>query len=87
MRWPITASVVFFVIDPRWRHRYPPGILENVEFEWRLALPEVEPVTLDRSEHSEAEWLPVATAIDRVWSWTNKEALQQLALEMGWDVP
>ena len=76
-----------FVIDPRWRHRYPPGVLENVEFEWRLELPQARAITLDRSEHSQAEWLPVAEAIERVWSWTNKEALQQLAVEMDWELP
>lgn len=67
-----------FAIDPRWRAAFGPGIVENVEFEWRYRLPSTTPVQLNESEHSDFEWLPIADAIDRVWSWTNRDALKGL---------
>lgn len=67
-----------FVIDPRWRDRYAPGVTENVEYEWQYRLPAPRNVTLDATEHSEYRWLALAEAVDAVWSWTNREALQDL---------
>ena len=67
-----------FAIDPRWRDRFPPGTVENVEYEYQYCLADRLSVSLSDDEHSECEWLPVDEAADRVWSWTNKEALQQL---------
>ena len=69
-----------FVIDPRWRHRFAPGTVENVEFEWHYVLPAVQDIALSDTEHSEYCWLPLADAATRVWSWTNREALQRLVL-------
>ncbi|MEM1262358.1 MAG: dihydroneopterin triphosphate diphosphatase [Pseudomonadota bacterium] len=73
-----TGTQRVFVIDPRWRHRYPPGVTENTEWEFRLALPAPCPIVLDASEHSDYEWLPANEAIERFWSWTNKDALREL---------
>ena len=67
-----------FVIDPRWRDRYPAGVTVNTEYEWRYRLPGVREVTLHEAEHSEYRWLPIGEAIDAVWSWTNREALREL---------
>jgi len=67
-----------FLIDPRWRHRFAPGVVENIEFEWRYRLPGATPITLDADEHSEHQWLPLAEAAERVWSWTNRDALKSL---------
>ncbi len=67
-----------FEIDPRWRDRFEPGVTENVEYEWRYRLPARVTIELDEVEHSEFCWLPVADAIEKVWSWTNREALQLL---------
>lgn len=71
-----------FVIDPRWGHRYPPGVTENVEYEWRYRLPATREITLNMTEHSEFKWMPVDEAIDTVWSWTNREALSDLRQEL-----
>jgi dATP pyrophosphohydrolase len=70
-----------FVINPRWRHKYQPGIVENVEFEWRYRLEETVPIRLHDGEHSEFCWCLITEAVDRVWSWTNRAALDQLRLE------
>jgi dihydroneopterin triphosphate diphosphatase len=72
-----------FVIDPRWRHKYQPGVVENVEFEWRYCLDRIVPIRLHDAEHSEFCWCPIDEAIERVWSWTNRAALEQLRVELS----
>ena len=69
-----------FAIDPRWRHQFGPGVVENVEFEWHYRLPAAVDITLQDDEHSSYRWLPVAEASAAVWSWTNRDALWNLAL-------
>ena len=68
-----------FAIDPRWRDKFGPGVVENVEFEWRYRLPSAASIQLSDREHSAFEWSPIADAIERVWSWTNRDALKGLA--------
>lgn len=68
-----------FVIDPRWRDRFAPGVVENIEFEWRYRLPGQAPIRLCDTEHSEYRWMSLADSIDKVWSWTNRDALKSLA--------
>ncbi|HEX7080762.1 MAG TPA: dihydroneopterin triphosphate diphosphatase [Gammaproteobacteria bacterium] len=67
-----------FRILPEWRHRYPPGVEENLEHLFYLELPEALPVTIDPREHRRYLWLPLEEAIARVGSWTNREALERL---------
>ncbi|MEX0976815.1 MAG: dihydroneopterin triphosphate diphosphatase [Woeseia sp.] len=67
-----------FTIDSRWRDRYAPDVVENLEYEWRCRLDRPCAVTLHRQEHSEYVWLPIAQAIESVWSWTNRDALVAL---------
>lgn len=69
-----------FTIDPRWRDRYAPGIVENVEYEWRYELPERCEIRIDGDEHSDFEWLTIDRAVEKVWSWTNRQALENLRL-------
>jgi len=69
-----------FAIDSRWRHRFGPGVVENVEFEWHYRLPQAADIALQDDEHSAYRWLPVAEAADAAWSWTNRDALWNLAL-------
>ena len=64
-----------FVIDSRWHDKFEPGAIENVEFEWHYQLPAAVAIGISHDEHSEYCWLPVATAAERVWSWTNRDAL------------
>lgn len=67
-----------FEIDPRWRDRFQPGVVDNEEFEWRYRLPAVIDVTINALEHSEYQWLPIKRAIEVVWSWSNRDALIEL---------
>ena len=69
-----------FAIDPRWRDRFEPGVVENVEFEWRYRLPEIADIDLCSDEHSSYRWLSVPEADEAAWSWTNRDALWVLAL-------
>ena len=69
-----------FTIDPRWRNRYAPGVVENVEYEWHYTLDAALPVRLSAVEHSEFRWLSRREALATVWSWTNREALETLAI-------
>jgi dATP pyrophosphohydrolase len=67
-----------FPILPAWRSRYSPDVDSNLEHLWYLDIPTVRAVRLEPSEHRAYLWLPVDAAIERVASWTNREALQRL---------
>ena len=67
-----------FPILPAWRARYAPGVDFNVEHRWYLELPEARAVRIEPTEHVAYLWLPVHAAIEKVASWTNREALVAL---------
>jgi dATP pyrophosphohydrolase len=67
-----------FEIYPHWRARYGPGVTENEEHVFGLLLPERVPVALSPREHTRYQWLPWKEAADRVFSWTNVEAIRRL---------
>jgi len=73
-----SGNLRIFDIDPRWRHRYVAGITQNTEYEWRCRVAARIAVRLDADEHVDACWPPIEAAIKRVWSWTNREALESL---------
>jgi dATP pyrophosphohydrolase len=64
-----------FVILPQWRHRYAPGINENTEHVYFLALPSERDITLNPAEHAQYVWYPFKEAVAKVASWTNREAI------------
>jgi dATP pyrophosphohydrolase len=67
-----------FPILPAWRARYAPGVESNVEHRWYLEVPEVCAVRIEPAEHVAYLWLPLEAAIEKVASWTNREAIEQL---------
>ena len=67
-----------FPIRPEWRNRYGPGVTENLEHLLYLELPETLSVTLNSHEHRAYRWMGLEQAIDKVASWTNREALERL---------
>lgn len=67
-----------FPILPAWRSRYAPGVERNLEHLWYLELAAPCAVSLEPGEHVAYLWLPVDAAIEKVASWTNREALQRL---------
>jgi dATP pyrophosphohydrolase len=69
-----------FPILPAWRPRYAPGVDTNLEHLWYLELPAVVPIRIEPREHVAFAWLPLAEAAAKVASWTNREALERLAM-------
>ncbi len=67
-----------FEIYQRWRGRYAPGITHNTEHVFSLRVPHVMPVTLAAREHLRYEWLPWRPAADKVFSWSNADAIREL---------
>ena len=74
--WKISR---YFQILSAYRDRFAPDTRVNHEHMFSLQLPEPCPVNLMREEHSGSEWLPLTKSRDRVWSWTNRAALDQVA--------
>lgn len=72
-----------YEIYPHWRDRYAPGVTENTEHVFGLALPRALPVTLNPREHLRYEWLDWREAANKVFSWTNVEALRALGDRHG----
>lgn len=67
-----------YEIYPHWRHRYAPGVVENTEHLFGLMLPNVMPVQLAPDEHVQYQWVDWREAAQRVFSWTNVDALKRL---------
>jgi dATP pyrophosphohydrolase len=72
-----------YEIYPHWRHRYEPGVTENIEHLFALSLPKPLPVTLAPNEHTRYEWVDWREAAKRVFSWTNVDALKRLGAKNG----
>ncbi len=69
---------VDYEIFPEWRHRYAPGVTRNVEHFFSLALPARVPVRLAPAEHRDCIWLPWQAAAEKVFSWSNRDAILAL---------
>ena len=67
-----------YEIYPHWRHRYALGITHNAEHLFGLCLPETLPITLAPNEHVQYQWVDWREAAQRVFSWTNVDALKRL---------
>jgi len=67
-----------FEIYRTWRGRYAPGVTHNVEHVFGLCVPHVLPIVLEPSEHLRYEWLPWEAAAQKVFSWSNAEAIREL---------
>ena len=80
-RYPLTdwGTQNQYEIYPHWRHRYAPGVTHNTEHVFGLLVPGPVPVAVAPREHLRFEWLPWREAADRVFSWTNANAIRDLA--------
>ncbi|MGB2833866.1 MAG: dihydroneopterin triphosphate diphosphatase [Methylotenera sp.] len=67
-----------YEIYPHWRNRYAPGVIENTEHLFGLTLPSKLPIQLAPNEHVRYEWVDWREAAQRVFSWTNVDALKRL---------
>ena len=68
-----------YAIYAHWRHRYAPGVTHNTEHVFGLCVAQRFDPILARTEHTAYRWLPARDAADACFSWTNAEAIRQLA--------
>lgn len=76
VRWDVMRT---FEIFPQWRHRFEPGTTHNDEHMFSLEVPAAVPVRLAPEEHTAWQWVPWREAVDKCFSWTNREAITMLA--------
>jgi dATP pyrophosphohydrolase len=67
-----------YEIYQRWRGRYAPGTTHNTEHVFSLQLPGQLPVLLAAREHLQYLWLPWREAAEKVFSWSNADAIREL---------
>lgn len=67
-----------YPIYPHWRHRYAPGVIENCEHVYSLAVPDRFVPRLSPQEHLAFRWLPWRDAADVCFSRTNAQAIRAL---------
>jgi dATP pyrophosphohydrolase len=67
-----------YEIFARWRHRYPPDTTHNTEHVFSLQVPEPIDVRLAPKEHLTYAWLPWAEAARKCFSWSNRQAIDEL---------
>jgi dihydroneopterin triphosphate diphosphatase len=72
-----------YEIYPHWRYRYAPGITQNTEHIFGLELPAPIPIQLAPDEHICYEWVDWREAAQRVFSWTNVDAIRKLGERHG----
>ena len=68
-----------YEIYAHWRYRYAPNITHNTEHIFGLKVPFVIPIQLSEHEHVQYLWVDWKEAMDKVFSWTNVEAIKKLA--------
>jgi dihydroneopterin triphosphate diphosphatase len=67
-----------FTIAPEWRHRFAPGVTENLEHAFALRLDRRRNIRLNPAEHTRCGWLPFAAAIARATSVTDRAAIEHV---------
>ena len=75
VRWNVANT---FEIYAQWRQRFAPGVTNNTEHVFSLALGARLPVTLSIDEHIAFAWLPWREAADKCFSWSNRDAIRML---------
>ncbi len=76
-----------FEIFLHWRSRYAPGVTHNTEHVFGLTVKERVPVRLSPREHLRFEWMPWREAAQKVFSWSNADAIRLLPLIAAADDP
>lgn len=69
-----------YEIFQEWRWRYAPSVTQNTEHVFGLQLPEPVPITVATQEHLGFIWLPWQAAADKVFSWSNAQAIRSLII-------
>lgn len=77
--WQLSNVYEIYLV---WRHRYAPGITQNIEHVFSLLVPRDIPIALAPREHLNYLWLPYIEAADKCFSPSNAEAILQLPLHL-----
>jgi len=72
-----------YEIYAHWRKRYAPEVTHNTEHIFGLTLSTALPIKLAADEHVHYEWVDWREAAQRVFSWTNIEAIRKLGERHG----
>ncbi|MFO1079747.1 MAG: dihydroneopterin triphosphate diphosphatase [Reyranellaceae bacterium] len=75
-----------YEIWPQWRARYAPDVTHNIEHVFGFRVEEAAAVTLDPAEHVAQLWLPWHDAASRVFSPTNRAAIELVSKRLESDV-
>ena len=67
-----------YEIFQEWRWRYPHGVTHNTEYVFGLKVPSAIPITIAAREHLSSIWLPWQEAAEKVFSWSNAQAIRRL---------
>ena len=67
-----------YEIFQEWRWRYPPGVTHNTEHVFGLKVSGDIPITIAAREHLSSIWLPWQEAAEKVFSWSNAQAIRRL---------
>ena len=70
-------------ILPQWRHRYAPGVEENLEHVFSLCLSAARPIAIAAAEHRQQCWRPRREAAAQCFSWSNRDAILMLPYVLG----
>ncbi len=73
--WDIKTT---YEIYPHWRHRYEPGVTENLEHTFGLLVPRDIPLRLNPREHLQHVWMDWPSAAKRCFSPSNAAAIRDL---------
>ncbi|MDH3713249.1 MAG: dihydroneopterin triphosphate diphosphatase [Gammaproteobacteria bacterium] len=65
----------FEILPPWGGGKFAPGVTCNEESVFSVMLPEICNVALHPQEHTRAIWLPREAAAQKVFSWTNRDAI------------
>ena len=71
-----------YEIFEEWRWRYTPSVTHNTEHVFGLCLPEPTPIRIATREHLGYTWSPWQEAAEKVFSWSNAQAIQKLPLSL-----
>jgi len=67
-----------FPIHPEWKKFYSADVNMNIEHVFTLDLATLPKVNLDEDEHTHYCWLDRKHAAEKVFSWTNREVIENL---------
>ena len=67
-----------FEIYEMWKHKYEDGVTHNTEHVYKLLLNDKVDIKLDNEEHDSYEWVTRVKAAEKVFSYTNRQAIFEL---------